>query len=657
MYLTSLILCFVLILCQAQDNAPNDAFHAIKCSKIVAPSNLPSEVLINNDYATTIRYTNWDANLTSLVYEKHFTDVLYAQKIERSQTQTFIQNRNGSTIAYNETSCTSSSAFSPNLYPLNDLIKTNVTRDSYTIGEIIQMLVKTKFERQGLIVDTTVVGGIDALSWIGCNFNVSNTTGIQVAVFYSGNKDVILPYSKDFKNPVVLSIHFSTFEEKDGNYTVKSHTSVDITGLEAVVEAEKEKVIALPRGQYCDGNMEFVPLPGTIPDRFGASIDFVNTKTKQIDNIEIMYDNVLKVTHFALDFENDLDIPFVSGINIPKGLTRASIYRDFNYGIQYITSKDGRICKDVQKLDPNFGDSITTSDGKVKLVSPESILLNVSDAKFYKYGRLVVEGVEVESYISIRGNQSDGGHFVVEVNYIPQSWTLEGIKGVQQLHSIVHYHKDKDMKLIYETYIHFDSFYNYSALGPLWLKNNVFPCSTDSVDDNFFYVNLKNVSLQDIQKYGTENVECSLAETLSTAINVSVFRISYFMFKENQNSAIACFLLGKKAAVTPTQTVYLKKELTVAEFKEALNKTLLSSGLVSKLITEDQKPAAISINRLGVINTNEPDPVVPFVGYSGGSLFILAIFSFIFGALISVATYIFYTKRRTISGMTYQVFE
>ena len=152
-----------------------------------------------------------------------------------------------------------------------------------------------------------------------------------------------------------------------------------------------------------------------------------------------MYDSVLKVTHFALDFNNDLDIPFVSGINIPKNITRASIYRDFNYGIQYITSKDGRVCKSVQPLDASFGDCTTRPDGKVALVSPENILLNVSNAKFYKYGRLVIEGVEVESYYA-KGNQRDGGHFVVEVNFIPTDWTVEGLKGLQ-LHSIVHYHK------------------------------------------------------------------------------------------------------------------------------------------------------------------------------------------------------------------------
>ena len=152
-----------------------------------------------------------------------------------------------------------------------------------------------------------------------------------------------------------------------------------------------------------------------------------------------MYDNVLKVTHFALDFNNDLDIPFVAGINIPKNLSRASIYRDFNYGIQYVTSKDGRVCKAVPSLDPSFGDCVTDSEGKVVLVGAENILLNVTNVKYYKYGQQVIEGVEVETFIT-KGDAGDGTHFVVEVNFVANGWTIEGIKE-QQLHSIIHYHK------------------------------------------------------------------------------------------------------------------------------------------------------------------------------------------------------------------------
>ena len=239
--------------------------------------------------------------------EKNFTDVLYVHRIDKLQTQTFLMGPQN-TVIYNETSCTnySRATVSPDLYPMDPLIKEKITKNGYSIGEIINAILQTSFDSE-LVQGTEVVGGVEALAWIGCNFNVTgdNSTGIQVAVFHSGNKDAKQPYSKDFKNPIVLSIHFSTFKSMfrlapswiwiifkpilagaNNTYNMSSHSSVDISALDIVPETKKSAVTALPRGQYCD-NLNLVDLPGSIPDRFGASIDFVNTKTKQIDNIEV----------------------------------------------------------------------------------------------------------------------------------------------------------------------------------------------------------------------------------------------------------------------------------------------------------------------------------------------------------------------------------
>lgn len=225
---------------------------------------------------------------------------------------------------------------------------------------------------------------------------------------------------------------------------------------------------------------------------------------------------------------------------------------------------------------------------------------------------------------------------------------------------LISHFQDKDSKLTSETYIHFDSFQNYTALGPLWIKANVFPCTTESVEDNFFFMNLKNASLKSIRDYGTDNVECALAEAISKTANISVLRISYFMFKQDStDETLACFLLGDKSAVKPTTTAYLKPELSLSEFRKLFNDTISKSGIVANLVTEYQKEAAIGIDKFGVINTHDdPNPPAPkFVGYSGGSMFILAVFSFIFGGAIALGIYLFYNKRRTIGGMAYQVFE
>ena len=153
---------------------------------------------------------------------------------------------------------------------------------------------------------------------------------------------------------------------------------------------------------------------------------------------QILYDNNLKITSFSLDFANDKDIPFIAGVDIPKNLTTATIYRDFAYGIQYVLSKDSRICKSVEPLDPKFNDA-TTVYWKVALKTPEDILLNVSGIQFYNSGKKVIEGVAVDSYLA-KKDESNGAYVVIEVNFVQDNWTVENVKG-RQIHSIAHFHR------------------------------------------------------------------------------------------------------------------------------------------------------------------------------------------------------------------------
>ncbi|MFH4977574.1 hypothetical protein AB6A40_004283 [Gnathostoma spinigerum] len=68
----------------------------------------------------------------------------------------------------------------------------------------------------------------------------------------------------------------------------------------------------------------------------------------------------------------------------------------------------------------------------------------------------------------------------------------------------------------------------------------------------------------------------------------------------------------------------------------------------------------ISKQSLGVVPTTfVPDQPPPssFMGYSGGSMLILAIFMLILGGAIGVGVAFFIYKRQHLSGLAYQVFE
>uniref|UniRef100_A0A7E4VCB7 Protein kinase domain-containing protein n=1 Tax=Panagrellus redivivus TaxID=6233 RepID=A0A7E4VCB7_PANRE len=643
----------------ADDPAPRP----IKCQKTMAASDLPAQLKLPLNYASVVRYTNWDNSETAKISEQNFTSSLIVKKVDRSGSEhTFIVAAGGKEVlVYNSATCTNSTPESvlPALYPLPGLISANLTKNAHSLAGIIDALLvgQSTFEYKAYN-ETDTVGGIDALGWVGCAFNVSanaSALGYQVEVFYASDKSQ-QPYSADYKNPVVLSVHFTVFSDVNKTFTAVSHYSLDVVELEKLAPEAEAAATTLPRGIFCS-NMTTSPLPVTIPSRFGATIDYTNPSTKQVNTVSLVYDSILKITSFSLDFTNDADIPFISGVTVPKNLTTATLYRDFNYGIQYVLSKDGRVCRTVEPLDGRYGDAVTTN-GTIELRSSAEVLLNVTNDQFYKSSSKSIDGVDVETYVS-RVESTDGGSTVVEVNLVRDDWTLEGVKG-SQLHSIVHYHYDKDAKKTLETFIHFDSFQNYTAIGPVWFKSNAYPCLFDSPDSNMFYIRLANVTLNNVRTYGSENVEAALAEAISTAVNVSVLRISYILMKQANSTTLVCFLLGEATKVAQTPTAYLKPELTVAQFRDAFNQTLINGTIVAPVTTEAQAAVAISVDHFGVFDDVEshPAPEPPkFVGYSGGSMFILAIFSFIFGAGIAVGLYIFYNKGRAISGMAYQVFE
>ena len=185
-----------------------------------------------------------------------------------------------------DTKCSNTSKDSvlPQLYPFDPFLESNIVNNSTNLASIINSVLasQSKLSFKGL-EETGIVGGIDAVGWIGCWFNATgdNETGVQIEVFYAGDKSQP-PYSADYKNPVLLSLHLSLFKGNTSGGNITSHFSLDVVELGKTDETKKDEVATIPRGVYCDG-MKLENLPTSIPDRFGASLDFVNTQTKQID--------------------------------------------------------------------------------------------------------------------------------------------------------------------------------------------------------------------------------------------------------------------------------------------------------------------------------------------------------------------------------------
>uniref|UniRef100_A0A915EPW6 DUF7959 domain-containing protein n=1 Tax=Ditylenchus dipsaci TaxID=166011 RepID=A0A915EPW6_9BILA len=164
----------------------------------------------------------------------------------------------------------------------------------------------------------------------------------------------------------------------------------------------------------------------------------------------------------------------------------------------------------------------------------------------------------------------------------------------------------------------------------------VYPCLQDYNGGNIFFLSLQNATMDDLNKIGMEQVEQGIIQAIAHAANFSVLRLTHFMLTQMDEKLLACFVISEKSSVeTPAKTAYLQKELSVNEVHQLLNATINATNQFTMHI------------QLWILNRLD----------CGRAMFVLGFFMFIFGAVLVVGSFLFYSKRQSIRGMAYQVFE
>ncbi|KAH7684505.1 Protein Y92H12BR.3 a [Aphelenchoides avenae] len=509
-----------------------------------------------------------------------------------------------------------------------------------------------------------VRNGVQSLHVVACmhNLTTDGTTHLEVDLTYAGPKAEQQPYSKDFKNPSIFTVNIILYQDtnttsNDSKVTILEHVSFDVVTLEKTDSIEKQNALMQPRGVYCT-NMEKKALPAHFPERFEADIEFTNIAKKTVDTIELMYDESQRIVVFAFDADKDADVPFLVNASalLPKE-KRVRVVHDFNYGLEYVLSKDGRECYHVNPIQTAWAD-VNYTNSIIYMRSPSQIILEDASADAYYAGKVAPRGhQEFELYVSKK--VAPDGECVIEFLYNTEDWSIENVKQ-QSLHAIVQYHKDNTGKIVGKSITTVNSLRNNTQMGSSWTRHNVYPCLTDSLSENFFFVTIEKASMKSLKQIGVGNVESSLAEAISQVANISVLRISQFLIRISKKTRLTYTRasLWAKPDNATAQTAYHREQKSVKEVHEILNATLGSHSLKVTVVKDNLETATLNLGGFGTISpSTEPHPPPSFNGYSGGSMFVLAIFSFIFGSLIAVGSYVFYHKRQAIRGMAYQVFE
>ncbi|KAI6230453.1 hypothetical protein M3Y99_01064500 [Aphelenchoides fujianensis] len=623
--------------------------------KTTAAGQWPKVTLPAN-YKVVVRYTNLLQNATAKVTEFNYTTGFVVRKEEAGVETTFIRTA-GRLLQIKGDECkTVNSSDLQAIYGLPDEFRALFKNNASNLEEIVSGVVGAAYDGiRG--IDTAWVDGVQTATWLACANQTDKRPAVEVDVQILGGGDESLKIYSNVSRPLVASVRLITYQITGNTSKVLSHLWLNVVEVENVKPDEEFDAVRPPRGVYCEG-LPAARLPTALPLKFEANVEYVDTRANVTDTVELMYDGENKIVSFALDFDSDTDIPFVQS-ETSMQLGKARVYQDFVTGFEYVMSKDGRVCRTVRPINSTWND-IEVVDAKLNLRDPTDVFFNITHEAAYFAGQVRESGALFDLFVSrkVMPNDNTKDYIVVELLFAADGWRVDS-NVPHVIHSIVQYHKKADHSLYRTTTTRFNSLTNNTLVGTSWSKHSAFTCLHEGTVDNFFYLKIADHTIDELQSYGYENVESALVEAVAKTANISVLRISQFLLKQVNKQLYACFLLAEKNNGTPAQTQYLRPEETVAEVQKILNDTLRDHQITVSVVTDKAKTVQVSVQSLGVMSASEDHPPAPptYTGYSSGSMFILGIFMFIFGAGAAVGGYVFYTRRQSIRGIAYQVFE
>ncbi|MCP9264171.1 hypothetical protein DINM_022184 [Dirofilaria immitis] len=623
--------------------------------------SLPRTLALKGNYKVVVRHTNWLMNVTSLITEIHTANQTKITITSHSLNAThFILGSHNYT--YNETSCAAlpSAAALPALYVQPHLAEIyKFTGISMT--ELIDFLVHFNFSDYHFENETGIVGGIDAVLWLGCNKTTNETLQLEVA--YAGEHS-LQSYSSSVKNPYILSLRLSAF---DPSNKAIGCDSIDITQLEMLAD-DAQLEAELPEGLYCTGFPE-TKRPVMFPKKFEMSFDYTDVDGRVVHDIDVYYNGNERIFWMRLNVRVGKDTPFMGNASIPKGLTNIHIIHDFQYGLQYLLDGENNICSSISAIDENFGDveTVNTSLKEIDLKKPAQLFWNSIDSLFYYAGKRIVDDIPLDVYVT-KTNSSPSTSTVIEMLYTTENWIVETAVA-PFLHSIIQYHKNESGKET-KAIIRLHSFKNNSGAEIQQTSLFIYPC-LKLVDDSYLYVTIKNTTLKDLENLGIGRVRESLREAVAHAANVSVLRIANFFFKQIQENIVAFFVIGEASGVKPANTCNRSNEISAESAVRLLNATLKEKDITFSIfvahrlvVTESALSSILFLDAQSFKSKfgYHPDSLGPlpaptFRGYTGGSMFVLGFFMLLLGATLGVGTVYFIWKRQRLTGLAYQVFE
>ncbi|GMT28567.1 hypothetical protein PFISCL1PPCAC_19864 [Pristionchus fissidentatus] len=563
-------------------------------------ATVPKDVKLPSSYKVSAVFTDWHAKSTMEIEETRMDETFAIETSTREHKLRWSTIQNN-IVLRNKTEC--SVVKETLLFSLSSDITEIIPLNTSSISAFVSSIIDRNISGSNNYV--RVVSGVEGVGWLGCVNVTESSAVVAVEVVYAGT-DSFSPPSPGFKNPLVLSITISRFNNSsDVNSTMTSRISLDFAPFQEATELPTK--LKVPHGIICNG-LPVVEIPVEFPDDFVV----LYTKKDQDGSVtgKLSYDSRHNISGESIF--NGRAYFFNQSFSKDSYL----VVHDASHGAEYIFSSTPSCV--AHALPTAVGDM--TSDQMtpaIQLLIPQFHSLN-----FSLYSNISAIGMSVLEYRAF----SDGK--VVEV-------VLDNLKAT----SIVTHFRGAIESSIVITIFPQDSISLISRLNG---------CYKHTSNELVSFV-LSGVSMDKLYSWREEVVSDHMAIALAAIYNASIspYRLSFFFTSHDniENTRVVLKVADGWEGAT---------EMNASQFIVALNATLLGGITFTLSDKEVWKTMEAPLTPYP-----PPFPISPpsFIGYTGGSMFVLGIFMLIFGVAVGAGGVYAVLRRQRISTLAYQVFE
>ncbi|CAB3408011.1 unnamed protein product [Caenorhabditis bovis] len=609
------------------------------CAKAPAtpPKSLSDKIKLPDVYKVTGSFTDFIKATTSLLVESSSPQFRVLQSHTRNQLPNkWIEELTGekASMFVNMTSgeCTGMSP-KPKLINYPSLNKV-IGDDSSSFASMINGLLEFNKAQSGYVVDneSEIVAGVNTVKWISCvNGTAVNDTKLIVEVRYA---DDLTPAAEDpFGSPLLVSIRIAELPTFNSTTPI-NHVSLELDRYELPSGNEA----SLPHGIYCSKrNSTNIPLKNM--DEYAAFLDYYDHSTNTSEVIEILY-------------SKSRQILIISGNSLQNGvqLIRASnelfkngtdyLVHDFKYGYQFAMSRDA--CLDFGTLFPSTYDVIKEINETIAMRKLEEMLIDPL-LRFDPYENDIdIVGLPLRTFraYDVRDDTIYEAHLTTDNELLSLAKFHTGSKKLGTTLTITPIPVESsrlNMKLV--------------QLSDCY--------DSGKFANNTWIMNIKNKNVTDIEKVGLN----ALNEALTTSITNNVYPVIPYriltFWVEDRNGGLSIMLrVSEKSQIQPANVAGYNytAELGSFELFKLINETIYADKLPIQIVKVDGTKEEWSTDA-NSMKLFPPETDNGFIGYTGGAMFVLAVFCLLIGVSIGAVGVFVATRRQRISTLAYQVFE